>query len=165
MGVFSALEDINTEELLSIVTECDDRAEKRVKAVVPKNAPDYRWLVVKEGANMFRRKLQLHEPTVIVPRKLIPDNAQVMAVVKPQLRPEGVPHRQQKIKPKLQQYHHVNLGRMWINDPHAPQPMQQVEAAPAEEVRNVILNYHEEVIADMGRVVAIAEDEIYQDPF
>lgn len=156
MGVFSALEDLNTEELLRIVIDCDNRAEKRVQNMLAKNAPDYRWWVVREGAAVFRRKLQLHEPTVIVPRKLIPDNTQVMAVDKPQLRPEGVPRRQQKL---------VNLGRMWLNDPLAPPPMPRVNAAPAEELGNALFNYHEEVVANMARVVPIAEDEIYPDPF
>lgn len=166
MGVFSALEDLNTEELFRIVTECDNRAEKRVQNMLPKNAPDYRWWIIREGAATFRRKLQLHEPTVTVPRKLIPDNVEVMAVDEPQLRPEIVPRRQQKIKPKLQQYYHpVNLGRMWINDPLAPPPVPQAEAAPAEELGNALFNYHEEVVANMGRVVPIAEDEIYPDPF
>lgn len=156
MGVFSVLEDINTEELLRIVIDCDNRAEKRVQNMLAKNAPDYRWWIIREGAAMFRRKLQLHEPTVIVPRKLIPDNAQVMAVDKPQLRPEGVPRRQQKI---------VNLGRIWLDELPAPPPMPQAEVVPAEELGNAFFNYHEAAMANMARVVPIAEAEIYPDPF
>lgn len=174
MGVFSALEDLNTEELFRIVTECDNRAEKRVQNQLPKNAPDYRWWVVREGAAMFRRKLQLLEPSVLVPRKLLPDHVQALLgdILQPQPKAAPIrkqmphPYLRQHQDPELQQYRPVNLGRIqWLDELPAPPPMQQAEVVPAEELGNALLNYHEEVVANMARVVPIAEDEIYPDPF
>lgn len=165
MGVFSALEDYDTEELLRIVIDCDNMAEQRVKAAMPKNAPDYRWWIFREGAGIFKRKLGLCELSVLVPRKLLPDHVQALLGAIPQPQPKAAPIRQQKAKPKLHQFRPVNMGRMWINDPLAPPPMPRIEAAPVEELRNALFNYHEEVVANMARVVPIAQGEVYQDPF
>lgn len=164
MGVFSALEDYDTEELLRIVTECDNMAEQRVKGALPKNAPDYRWWVVREGAGIFKRNLGLREPSVLVPRKLLPDHVQALLgdIPQPKPQPKAAPIRQQKAKPKLHQFRPVNL---WIDDPIAPAPMPQVEAVPAEGLGNALFNFHAGMVENMARVIPIAEDEIYPDPF